>query len=83
MHWFTPVPCKVFRLSGIATSLFSLPPSPYSFLDIVQPSLAAAGFVTARLDGKTPAKRRGEVLRSFASGAALCWCSVGCAALAW
>ncbi|KAI7841955.1 hypothetical protein COHA_004482 [Chlorella ohadii] len=41
-----------------------------SFLDIVEPALAAAGFATARLDGKTPAKRRGELLRNFASGAA-------------
>jgi len=40
-----------------------------SFLDIVEPALAAAGFATARLDGKTPAKRRGELLRNFASGA--------------
>lgn len=39
-----------------------------SFLDLVQPALAAEGFATARIDGKVTAKRRAEVLRAFASG---------------
>lgn len=39
-----------------------------SFLDLVQPVLVREGFRVARLDGKTPAKRRAEVLRSFQSG---------------
>ena len=40
-----------------------------SFLDLVEPALAAEGFATARLDGRTPAKRRGDILRAFQSGA--------------
>ena len=43
-----------------------------SFLDLVEPALAAEGFATARLDGRTSAKRRGDILRSFQSGAVQC-----------
>ena len=40
-----------------------------SFLDPAERALAAEGFATARLDGRTSAKRRGDILRSFQSGA--------------
>lgn len=39
-----------------------------SYLDIVQGALATEGIAAARLDGKTPAKRCGEVLQGFQSG---------------
>ncbi|KAL4458507.1 hypothetical protein ABPG75_013372 [Micractinium tetrahymenae] len=41
-----------------------------SFLDVVGTALAAEGFATGRLDGKTSAKRRAELLRTFQSGVA-------------
>lgn len=41
-----------------------------SYLDLVEAALAGEGFVTGRLDGKTSAKRRGEVLRAFQSSSA-------------
>jgi SNF2 family DNA or RNA helicase len=42
-----------------------------SFLDVVQRALAAEGIPTARLDGKTSAKRRAELLRTFQAGGPL------------
>lgn len=69
-----------YRVAALLVSalhlLLCLPPrSPLrsqftSFLNVVEPVLAAEGLATARLDGKTSAKKRAEVLRAFASGAA-------------
>lgn len=78
------LPCTFFRAGALVIVTLECQRSlshPCSFLDIVERGLAAAGFTTCRLDGKTPAKRRGEVLRAFASGAPPCcvaWLSATC-----